>query len=114
MSPHYNKLAEENAVEGVEFYKVNTDDVPDLASEFSIRSVGVFPPFSPSLLVSTFPPTDTHILRIQERKVCRQSRWGQPRPVDGVSCVRSIIHRFTDFHRFPSNPGFGSESIVVW
>lgn len=39
ISPVFEKLARENATEGVEFYKVDVDDQSDIAQEVGIRAV---------------------------------------------------------------------------
>ncbi|KAG8219302.1 thioredoxin-like protein [Butyriboletus roseoflavus] len=42
ISPTYQKLAGENAKDGVEFYKVDTDQLPDVSEKAGIRSIPAF------------------------------------------------------------------------
>ena len=42
ISPVFEGLAGEHAKQGVEFYKVNIDNIPEIAEALSISSVRVF------------------------------------------------------------------------
>ncbi|KAF8555116.1 thioredoxin [Imleria badia] len=42
ISPVFEKLAKENAIEGAEFYKVDVDDQPEIAQEVGIRAMPTF------------------------------------------------------------------------
>lgn len=39
MAPHYEAVAEQFADEPIEFYKVNTEEHPELAAPFNVRSL---------------------------------------------------------------------------
>lgn len=90
ISPVFEQIANEHAdKQGVEFYKFNTDDIPELAGELGIRSVRILLFYYHLSGYESF--LDTHLPCIQGRRENRHDCWRQSRRVDGMSCVRCCI-----------------------
>ena len=66
ISPIFEKLSE--SVEGVDFYKVDVDAVPDVSQEVGIRAVGSHTLRRPTILVSDRHIKDAYVHALQGRR----------------------------------------------